>query len=299
MKLSKILAAVFLSTFAVSSFSQGSIAKSKKSLFNNKKFEENTDITDAELRAQSGSRSRYSVKVSASYSGGKIADPLSKEQPVRNATVHRNLTFMSGSISARYRLDKRSAISFGSGVRALTPFHELKEVQWNSPYISWGTYKRHNKLQYFNSVRFSLTTQPEYKGIGQWGTFALSQGGKYQIGESNLYVGGNYTLSYFAYSRGRRDSDSKYASSYFLGVYPSLTYKVNRLFDINSSLAYNFANRRIFNDAFKLDQYRLTGRTGLGIAVSKTVYIRPYIDYLVEDFEWDTTSFSLSTTFSL
>ncbi|MCB0385118.1 MAG: hypothetical protein KDD43_06975, partial [Bdellovibrionales bacterium] len=163
----------------------------------NKKHEVNTDITNAEMAAQAGSRSQYSVKFNVSYYGAPIERPFSKEGPNPDNSPIDPSTALSGSLSLRYRLNKRSAISIGSGLTALTPFHGVKRVDTKNPYASIDYNYKAGEFQLRNSASVSATTVENYTKRGQNGSLSLSQGLAYRFPDTQFTMGTTASLSLY------------------------------------------------------------------------------------------------------
>jgi hypothetical protein len=65
------------------------------------------EVTNARMRAASGSRSRYSLSSSLSWLGGRVADPFTEDRPnIVGDPSTETATSLSGSFSARYRWSK-------------------------------------------------------------------------------------------------------------------------------------------------------------------------------------------------
>ncbi len=97
-------------SLGATSFSQETKASLKEAL-KPKKFDENTQITDAQMKADGGSLSRYSMKLNMSYYGPTMNDLSVDDQPNPDGSAGVYATSVKGSLSARYRLDSQSAVS--------------------------------------------------------------------------------------------------------------------------------------------------------------------------------------------
>ena len=264
----------------------------------NKKHELNTDITDAEMAAQAGSRSQYSLKFNLSYYGAPIDRPFSKEGPnPDNAPIDPSTAF-SGSLSMRYRLNKRSAISVGSGITALTPFHGVKRVDMKNPYASIDYNYRVNNYQLRSSISGSATTVDNYKKRGQDGSVSFSQGLAYRFPDTKFTLGSSATISTYIYRRKFEASDGS-VSRIYLGVYPYADYKLGAKTSLKTSLGFGFYNPRSSSDEWEMQRRSVTQRLGVGYAHKRTVYIYPYVNFYPDAFNWKTTTVAFSTVFSL
>ena len=81
-----------------------------------------SEVTNARMRATSGSKSKYSLSSSLSWLGGRIADPFIEERPnIVGDPSTETATSFSGSFSGRYRWTKNSSVTLGIGAGVLTP----------------------------------------------------------------------------------------------------------------------------------------------------------------------------------
>lgn len=265
----------------------------------NQKFEENHEITDARLKAEEGSRSKYSMKFSLSYMGPPVGEPLAKEQPNPDNNPGNYDTSLGGSISMRYRFNPKSALSAGTGVSALTPFHGVKRFDVKTPYVSYDRSGRIGDVQVRNSYGVSVTTVPNYRDIGQVGGLSYDNSLVYNIGASGFAVGLDTAANYFVFNREYVKKTDGKASRYHLGFYPNAKYNFTDKFSVNTSIAIMYANLRSVESRWDVINKTRSGRLGLGYAFSKDVYFSPYLNYYVENFDWETTTINFSTTFSV
>ena len=71
----------------------------------NKKFQENEKITDAKLKADGGSLSKYSLSATLSYYGPTLGDFSAADQPNPDGNGGNYETSLGGSLGGRYRFD--------------------------------------------------------------------------------------------------------------------------------------------------------------------------------------------------
>ncbi|CAE78613.1 hypothetical protein predicted by Glimmer/Critica [Bdellovibrio bacteriovorus HD100] len=264
----------------------------------NKKFEDDKDITDSKLKAESGSLSRYSLKFSLSYFGPPIGDLDSKLQPNPDGSIGVNQVSLSGSISGRYRLDSKAAISAGTGINVLTPFQGAERTDVKTPFISYDRNARLGDVQVRNSYGASLTTVPNFREVGQYSSLSYDNSLVYNIGSSGVAVGLDTGLSVFLYERGYEPKDGK-ASRYHLGFYPQVKYNFSDKLNVYTSVAMNFWNPRYRDGEMDLLNKTLSGRVGMGYAFSRDIYFAPYLNYYPKDARTESTTLSFSTIFSI
>lgn len=266
-------------------------------LLGNKKFEDDKDITDSKLKADSGSLSRYSLKVSLSLYGPPVGDLSNKKQPNPDGTISSNYVSIGGSLSGRYRIDSKSAVSVGTGVTALTPFHGVERTDVKTPFISYDRNARWGELQARNSYGVSITTIPEFRGVAQYANLSYDNSMVYNIGTSGFAVGVDTGLNYYLFEREYIKADKK-ISRYTLGFYPQIKYNFSDKVNVYTSLALNFWNPR-YSDEAELLNKKLSGRLGMGWAIKRDIYFAPYLNFYPDQLTADSTTFSFSTIFSV
>ncbi|MCB0421671.1 MAG: hypothetical protein KDD61_11790 [Bdellovibrionales bacterium] len=262
-----------------------------------KKYDELNEITDAELRAKAGSRSKYSISGELSYYGSEISDPFREDTPNPDNNPGLHKTSMNGSLFGRYRIDKQATLGFGTGVSMLTPFHGVERFDMKDPRISYDViYKTQSGIQAVTSTSLTYVTNPDYVEIGEIAGIGFYQAAKYRVGRWTW--GASLSASAYYYDRGYQKSDGN-AANYFLTLSPSFNYKFNDNVRFKTSFSRGIRNLRKANDWGAWDNRAATGKVGLGISVSKDVYLNPYLYFYPESFSWENTSLSFSTIFSI
>ena len=264
----------------------------------NKKFAEDREITDSKIKAEGGSLSQYSVKFNLSYYGPPIGDIENSMQPNPDGSIGNRSTALSGSISGRYRLNNKSTLGLGTGLKVLAPFHGAEQTDVNNPYLNYDRNDRSGNLQMRNSFGVSAITTPDYRGVGQYGTLSYDSSFVYNLGYSGFAVGIDFGPSVFLYERDYQASDKK-ASRYFIGAFPQVKYNMTDKLNMYTSLAFTYQNLRSVDNEFALQNQTLSGRLGLGYAVTKTIYFAPYLNFYPDDLKTESTTFSFATIFSV
>ncbi len=282
----------------------GQSSSSLKEIIQNKKFEDTKEITDAKLRAESGSLSRYSLSFNLSYYGPALSDLGAEDQPNPDGSLRPVDTALSGSLGGRYRIDSQSTISMGTGLKAIHPFHGMEKFEMNNPYLSYAVSKRYGNLQIRNSPNLSVITLPIYTKVGEYGSLGYDISSVYNIGSSGFAVGFDTSLSYFLYNRGYRPGspskggDGK-ASLWNISFFPNVKYNFSDKLNINSSLSYSYSNRRSSPDQMTFEKAMVSQRLGLGYAVTRDIYLAPYLNFYPDQLNSDLTTVNFSTVFSI
>jgi hypothetical protein len=276
---------------------------SSRSLLINKKFEDSETLTDAKLKADAGSLSRFSAKASLSYYGPTFGDLSVAEQPNPDGSVGNYSQAIKGSVSARYRLSPDSAISAGTGVAFNKPFHGWERTDVSNPFISYDFSSRFGKLQMRNSPGLTVSTVPNYTAIGQIGGLSWDNSLVYALG-AGFAASFDSTFNLWIFNRQYRPGSLKSggdgtASQYSISWYPGLKYNFSDKFNVNTSAGFSLQNpRSAFDDTVLLNK-TVSLRLGAGYAFTRDVYFAPYVQSYVTRLAFDTTSINVSGVFSV
>ena len=263
-----------------------------------KKFKEVKGITDAELRAQAGSRSRYSLNASLSYLGAPLEDAFGEDLPNPDNSLGDHKTVLSGSMAARYRLDKSASLGFGTGINVLTPFHGAERVDVRDPYLSHTKLYRLGYFQALTDIKATYITNPRYVDVGEFAGLSLYQSQKINLEGGRWSVGFAFAFSAYAYNRSYDSKDGN-ASNYNASLHPKVTYKIADNLALKSSLSLGVRSARKYGDWGTVDEKTLTQKLGLGYAYTKDIFLNPYLYLYPAEFTWAETSLSFNAIFSV
>ena len=269
-----------------------------RDVLGNQKFQENNEITDAKIKADAGSLSKYSLKFNLSYYGPTMGDLSAKDQPNPDGSIGTYETSIGGSLGGRYRIDPKTTVSVGSGVKLVHPFHGMDRTDLNNPYISYDKTAKIAGIQMRNSIGASYITIPNYTAVGEYASVNYDASFFYDLGKSGYSVGLDSSLGYFLYGRDYKKSDRSAGRANW-AFYPTVKYNFSDYLNINTSTNISFWNPRARKDEFALLNRTVSQRLGLGYLYSRDVYISPYVNFFPDKLSWDRTTLNIVTSFSL
>lgn len=278
--------------------SKGEVRTKIEEVLTNKKYEENAEITDAKMRADAGSLSRYSMRFSLGYYGPPIGELDQRKQPNPDGSVGNSDTAISGSVNAVYRFSSNSTLSMGTGIKALTPFHGLQRFDTSDPYLSYGLTDKLGAVQMRNSFGVSAVTQYNYRQVGEYAGLNWDSSYVYALGTSKFSVGTDTSLGYYLYNRSYIPKDGK-AVQYSLSMYPMVKYTFNDKLSMNTSVAVSWWNLRRRENPWLLENRTLSQRLAVGWAIRRDIYLQPYLNFYPEHLAMDSTTFNISGVFSV
>ncbi len=270
-------------------------------------------ITNRRFRAQTGSLSNWSINSSLGYDGGSLSDPLNVERPNLNAAGDiAAIQGMNANVGVAYRLSKKDRIRGGIGLQMLAPFHNSidtedaalrqefednqRELDVNNPslaisrvdnYFGIQTVLEASVLQYTAGV---LTD----RGFGQRARVSVNT--MYDFGDSGfsagvLFLGSRYFNDDLGDAGAARQLDSDFA------VLPQFEYVINDTFNLRTiSRAYWYQQNALTGDFNRL---AFTQSAGLGISVSRDVFLYPNVQFMPEDMSFENTNIGLSANINL
>lgn len=273
------------------------------------------EITNAKMRAESGSKSKWSVSTSLNYNGGNLETPFSAKRPnYAGVSTQDTSTSMSADIAVALRLTSRDQLRLGTGVTVKTPFQNTYEESTNqngarkaaasAPYISWGRSFRAWNLQQSVGVTGSYETNPSYTDMGYVGTGSVDYTILGEIPNSNWQPGFAVTIAYTGFSDGAVATDTASntvdgRSDYSIGLYPFIEYAFNDRYSFRTVFRpANFDHYR--NDSGDTFYHNMwTQSVGVGIAVTRDIYLYPNFQFAPEYVQADTTNVGMSATINV
>jgi hypothetical protein len=296
----KALLAIAALVLGFNAYAQESTTKAKKEEImkeqrQNAPVQEDIDneITNAKMRADSGSKSKHSLSLSGTYNGGSAEDAFGKTRPNigENSTVEQK-TSLAGDLSYRYRMSPTDSLTAGFGLKWVTPSYEGQKTEASNPGVGYAKTFKAGKVQ--NSFAASLTkiTASELVDRSKMAYIAdLSQTGLVEIGTSGWQVGLNLDLEYFNYTQNLNGGQAEYE----VGVYPFLEYAFNDRYNFRTVFRGNtYDSYREQNASFI--QNEPTQSLGVGIAATRDIFLYPNVQWVWRDTRWDKTNVALSAS---
>jgi hypothetical protein len=285
------------------SSSATSSSTSLKSL--NPEYKPNEGITDARMKAEGGSLSRYSVKSSLIYMGPGVGNTAGQDRPNPDKVVGTYATSMTGAISGRYRMNSDSALGFGTGLSALHPFNGVDRVDTKVPFVGYDLADRYGAFQLRQNFEASQMTIPEKVATGQYGGLTYSLMTVSDIGFTRFSYGLDTRLAYSLYNRAYlapvslRNCRDGNAQTYSLSVNPNLNYNFSDRLVANTSLSYSYQNLRSTSSLTTLRALTLTQSAGFSYSFTRDILVAPFISFYPNQFVSETTTINFAAIVSV
>lgn len=271
------------------------------------------EITNARMRSELGSKSKWSFKSSLGYNGGSIKKPFDSIRPnYRASATIESLTQLSGNVGVNYRVSKGGNLSFGTGIVVMDPLHgditkdfedprghrqgqKVRRSQVSTPYLDYSHGYRAMDMQMISSVTYSHYTEEDSTDYyNLLGNLSVSQTVLADFGKSN-WSGGLSVSADKDIAKGGFDDGLRY--DYGIGLFPFAEYTINDTFSFRTVFGYfQFAKYEGEGDLIQLEPYQ---SVGVGISVTRDIYLYPNVQFTPKDIRDDRTNVALSANLNL
>ncbi len=272
---------------------------------NNVEGDLDNEITNARMRANSGSKSKYSASFGINYAGGSMKDPGADTRKDLLGGDNLEQVELSADLDGRLRLNKNTSITAGIGVTAVQPFHGnrgnqekyMDKLEASNPNVGISTYKRVGNLMVSYAGGLTYFTSEQATDAGFLMNASASANLLYDF-KNGFQAGISFGPGYNMIT-GEDKFNSKGAliniPDFTFDAYPYLEYAINDMFNLRTVL-----NAGIIHSRYSLkDGGHWTNRGtrqsfGVGIAINRDIFLYPNVQISNRDFYAD-ASFDRST----
>ena len=268
-------------------------------------------ITNRRLRASSGSLSKWSAALAFDYSGGAISDPLKPERPNIIAGAE-NLTLQNASLSigARYRVTTKDSVSLSIGAFMSTPLHDKgarvsrenkkyfkknnRDLTIADPGIGYTHLDNFGGWQSVTSTSFTYITNSEQDNLGYNSSFYFGQTFMRDLGNTGFSYGAS--VSWTRYFHDKKGDQAKNT----LGLFPAAEYVINDTFNVRTVFGWQYYGQsRDQADDDVWVKRKVYQSLGLGISVTRDIFLYPNIQFIPSDIRADRTNIAISANINV
>ncbi len=269
-------------------------------------------ITNRRLRASEGSLSKWSIATFWNYQGGSVNDPTDPERPniVGGGNVQ-TLQSLSGEVGVKYRLTKLDSLTASTGLFMTTPFHS--EIDENSP-LKESFDKNSRKLniqdpslkyahldklwgiQSISSVMGKWITNNQLTDLEFRSELTLSQNFMKDVGDTGFSYGAAI-IGYFYDFTG--DVENESLTERLIGLYPQAEYVINDMYNVRTVFGWQVFEQRRGDDSETYDKRKVYQSVGLGISVTRDIFLYPNIQFIPSNIRDDVTNIAMSANINL
>ena len=274
------------------------------------------EITNARMRAESGSKSKFSLSSSIGYTGGSLNKPLGENRPNLAGTPEtQTATSVDIGLDARYRWTKNDSFTLGTSAGLYTPFQgdvngEEKQLNIYNPNVGYARVGKVGDFQTTFGVSADAGTSQESQNVDYVSGVGLSYNALYSF-TNGLTLGSSVGVGYNFYSTGA-GAENKAGTAregyyggdrrteYTLAIYPYAEYSFNDMFSARTVFGY-FNWKHLYGDSNtpRLLQTFVYQSVGVGISVSRNVYLYPNIQFVPDNIRSDFNNVALSATLNM
>ena len=273
-----------------------------------------SDILNAKLRADSGSKSKFSLSATALYSGGTVSSPFGSERPnIKGTPDRQTLSSLGGGLNGRYRWTKNESVTAGTTYGIMTPFQgQVSDgtQQFNifDPNIAYNRVGTLGSMQTTLAVTYAYGTSNESINIDQTNQYSASMNTMYAF-QNKVSLGSGMSLNYndFTSSPGKNKTALKkgfYGNdtrvAWQVNIFPQAEYRFNSTFSARTLFGY-FNWKHLYGDpnSGRLLQTYVYQSIGIGISVTRDIYLYPNVQFLPDNFRSQYTNASMAATLNL
>lgn len=255
---------------------------------------EQPEVTNAKVKAMSGSRSKFSLQAELTYQGASIEEPFSNKRPNPDNAVVVPQSELSGNLGMAYRFDEKSSLGLGTGVTFVNPAEEgFNESEVSVPYLKYKrTYKAFG-VEQITTAKFRYYTG-RYRKSGQDTAYTLLQYMAYPIGESAWTLGADLGATYWANSRRVDD-----LPDYGWGATPFVEYKLSDKFGLTTSVTVGGTHYVRNDGAWNLTSDTIYGDFGVSMAFTDDINVTPKVVYYPDNMKPESTTVAVSAIINM
>lgn len=264
------------------------------------------EITNAKMRAESGSKSKFSGSLTATYNGGSLETPGSATRPNLNQEVNPPRVFAGADLAVRYRMDKNNSFVLGVGASLQQPFHDAQYGDISNPYAGYNHVTKLGQVQSVSNIKLGGTTNNDEYKVGNRAFTDVAQTFMWAVGGSKLSVGIAFNGTYTLINRSKDDvvtirkasgdnetvAAGKRQRDYTLAAYPVIEYAFTDKVQFRTVFRPWIYDHSVLNEGFTFAKRDWTQSVGLGFAVTRDVYLYPNFQWNVEDWRGAGYSFA-------
>jgi len=313
-----LIAALFVSTsmtFAslahAEDASSGAASSTKLDNPNANKVADQVDpddmITNNNLRALSGSKSKWSLSNSITYDGGTIKQPFAESRPnISAGSGISAVTDINDQLSVKYNMNATNALLFGVGVRKMTPFIKSgpsdsfyaqggKDMDIFDPSLTYQLIYKPGPIQAVLQIGFTQFTRQDivssnYGNLAQ--AFSIDQENIIEIGSSGLSIGASIGVG----TQTPTDSSVDW-SQYQYWFDPYVEYALNE--KVNLRTVFNTWSYEVYKYQPTTYHDTVTQSVGVGFSVTRDLFIYPNVQFWPDNIRADGTNLGVTTTLNL
>ncbi|MBX3021139.1 MAG: hypothetical protein KF799_05625 [Bdellovibrionales bacterium] len=275
-------------------------------------------ITNKKMRAESGSKSRWSINSDWSYNAGSVEKPFADDRPnIALASGTTDVVSLVGTINTKYNLNAQHSLAAGVGLRWIAPLAQNSPKNYSgdradadNPYLTYQYLYKWFGIQSAFQVTPTLETKSNLKQLGYVGNFSLVQNNVYDVGTRGLSLGLYTSLMLGFYDKsgalGTPGTDGYIAdlraeqSDYAISICPFLEYQLTDKVNLRTvSNVWNYEHMRNESRFSTLRWTKVFQSVGVGISLTRDIFIYPNVQFLPDNMRADLTNVAINSNINI
>ncbi len=273
------------------------------------------EITNPKIRADSGSKSKFSASTTLSYKGGAISRPFGAERPDLSGLPENQLdSSVDGAVKVRYRSTTHSSYTAGVALGLKTPFQgdvndKNNQLNVGDPLLGYNYTFAALGLQNSWNITSSGGTSQESLRVDQVASIAtditlMKKVDKLSFGVSTSAWHNFYSTEPGDNSKTKINSTAGHSLDKRTGsavtFFPTVEYYVTDKIAFRTLFGY-FKWRHLYGDRdnWSLLPSKEYQSVGLGLTLTRDIYLYPNVQFLPRDIRSAYTNFGVSATINV
>lgn len=260
-------------------------------------------ITNRKLRAETGAKKKYSFSASLSYSGGAVDSPFSDTRPnITSAAGTQIAPRFGGTVGGNWRLNSLNSIYASLGVGIDRPFHDGEGESFgdrtsaSNPTVGYQTLYKLFGIQAVTQASTTAFTTNYYRSIDQMAGLGLTQTLVYDFGGSKFSLGSTFSVASNFFD-GRNNFDQQ--ADWNIGAFPFVEYVISDSLNFRTLIGFMADHYRNEDRALTWFPNTIYQSMGIGISVTRDLFLYPNIQFIPEDIRADRTNAAISANLNL
>lgn len=268
-------------------------------------------ITNRRLRADAGSLSKWSASMFFNYQGGSLANPTQPERPnITNGKDALTLQSLAGELGVRYRLTALDSLTASTGFFMTTPFHSeidtdnaalkknfddnSQELNFADPFLKYTHLDRVWGMQSVTTLKPTWITNNQQTDLGYKASYFFSQVFMKDYGTTGFSYGMAFQGTWYDFSE-----HNKNTSRSVVGLYPAAEYVINDTFNVRTVFGWQVYEQYRTHDSGTWAKRKVYQSVGLGISVTRDIFLYPNIQFIPSDIRLDRTNIAISANINV
>lgn len=272
-------------------------------------------ITNRKLRADTGAKKTFSFSANLNYSGGSIEKPGSENRPnIRATKATQTIARLTGTVGVKAKLSPLQSLSANIGVGIDKPFHSDdksfgERSSASDPSLTYQVLAKLKGIQSVTQISASMGTSDFNRAIGLSHGAGLTEILAYDFGGSKFTLGSLIQMNAFFYDKSTT-AVTTYNNKTFVvggqqgdfsaGIYPFAEYVISDRLNIRTiSGVWAYDHARTQSEFWTWEKNKIYQSVGLGISVTRDIYLYPNVQFLPEKIRSHLTNVALNATINL